>query len=215
MRQFMLALPLVLTPAAAALADTDACTAEIRALFDGGGLDPFVRPPNRQRLEVSGPDGAPLYVLEGVVVDPLHQISGISGSGQFMLMVGRESWTGPTPDGPWSPTGMMQAEDIEAAQRAVPADMAANVTEAECPGVVDTPDGARVHFRFRTRVDPNPARGNSWWGAYHAVWLDPDTSLPMEWVMTQHVASWQDGVKDERHVLSISYDDTLVIARPE
>ncbi|WP_102107351.1 hypothetical protein [Oceaniglobus roseus] len=205
---------MVAVPSMAVAQDDAACLAEIRALFDGP-LDPFRRPPFRQVQESYSPDGTLVSTSDTIVESPVRQISGVRGSGQYMLMIGRDAWMGTSPEGPWTPMGQMMTEDMEAAQRQVPQSMAANLTEVDCPGLTETPEGPRLVYRYRTKVDPHPARGNSWWGAKEEVWLDPGTRLPVRWETTEHVASWQEGMTMDRNVSTLTYDDALKVPDPE
>lgn len=193
----------------------DACREEIAAMFDGGPLDPFARPPWRQVKEIYAEDGSLGYIMDSLAVDPVHQVSGIRDSGQFLMMIGRESWRGPSPEGPWTPSGMTLTEDMLAAQKAVAPSMAANLSETECLGTVERDGRTLIAYGFRTKVDPHPARGNSWWGSKDVVYLDPETRLPVIWEQTEHIASWAEGVKNERHVSTLTYPDDIEITPPE
>ena len=207
-------IPLLTLLALPAPALADPCTEEIAAMFRGGALDPFARPAHRQLREVYGEDGALDSTFEALIETPTQIVSGVVGSGNYMLMQGRETWIGPTMDGPWSPSGMTITEDVAAAQAAVPESQAANLTGAECLGETEVEGRAAIAYRFTTRVDPHPARGNSWWGSRDTVYLDPDTGLPFRWEATDHQSSWAQGLSRELHVTTIEYDASIDVEAP-
>ena len=206
-------LALALLAPAPALADP--CTEEIAALFRGGPLDGFAREPHMQVRESFAADGTPISTFEAVIVSPLEMVSGVRGAGRYLLLVDREGWMGPTMEGPWEPAGMTVTEDMLAAQRSVPEDQAGNLTETECLGEVDLDGAPAIAYRFRTKVDPHPARGDSWWGSLDTVHLDPETGRVIRWEQTEQVSSWAEGVSDERHVTVFDYAPGIAVERPE
>ncbi|KNG94700.1 hypothetical protein [Pseudaestuariivita atlantica] len=210
-RTLAIALAAMLAPA---LASADACRDEIAALFDTGPLNPFNLPPNHVEKEVLNPDGSRQYILDIHTQSPTRIVSGIRG-GMLMMMVGSDTWMGPSLDGPWTAGQRMQTDDMEAAQRTVPEAQARNLSDTECPGITSLDGKDRLTYVFRTRTDPHPARGNSWWGSLDRVYIDPATGLIDEIHQTEHVASWAEGMKMETHILRYSYDPDLRIEPPE
>ena len=212
----MRAATLAVSAIAAALpAHAVTCAEEIAALFDGGTLDPFARPAHRQTRESFAADGTLIATYEAVIESPLEMVSGVKGQGRYLLLVDREGFMGPSMDGPWTAAGMTVTEDMEAAQRAVAPSQAANLTETECLGEVDVDGRPAIAYRFVTRVDPHPARGDSWWGSRDTVHLDPETRQVFRWEQTEQVSSWAEGTSDEVHVTHIEYDETIDLVRPE
>ncbi len=210
MRHLLIA-ALSLAPAAAL---ADACHDEIAALFDGGPLDSAARPPHRQIKEVRSPDGDLLYTFEARIASATTSIAGIRDSGNYAMAIGNKTWLGPGIDGPWTPSTDMPG-DMEAAQAQVVASQRANLAETECPGLTDHNGKTFLTYRFRTRTDPDPARGNSWWGSKDTVYLDPGTGRVMIWEQTEHIASWSPDMTMERHVITLDYDDSIAIAPPD
>lgn len=199
---------------AAAPARADACRDSIVALFAGGALDPFAQPPQWRQTETFDAAGNSLRVYDTLIETPVRQIGGIRGAGRYMMTLGADTWSAPAMEGPWTPAGRMQVADPEAAQRAVPRSMAANLSEAECPGEVEVGGRGLVEFRFRTRVDPDPDRGESWWSTKDRVWIDPATGRLQFWEQTEMRASWAPEVSGERVVISVAYDPTWRVTLP-
>jgi len=91
-------------------------------------------------------------------------------------------------------------------------DMAANLTDADCPGMIETADGPRLVYRFRTRTNPNEF--DSWFGAFHEVTIDPGAGRVVQIVLTEEVASWAPEPSDAMKITTVSYDDSISIAPP-
>lgn len=207
MRHFLIAaLTLLPLPAIA-----DACHDEIAALFDGGTLDSGARPKHWQIREVFAPDGSLLYTFEFKVASATQTAAGVIGSGNYMMTIGNKTWSGPSIDGPWSPSGDMSG-DIAASQAQVVTSMRANLAETECLGLTEFDGESYLTYKYRTKTDPSPVRGDSWWGALDTIYLDPKTGQVMIWIQTEHIASWAPDMKMERHVTRLKYDETIVIS---
>ncbi|MCC1491061.1 hypothetical protein [Cognatishimia sp. F0-27] len=192
----------------------EACEARIRAMFDGGPLDPFVRPAHEYTNTVSAADGTEKYRFLVRMVSPVQSVAGIVGQGPFSMVIGSDSWTGPSIDGPWTAANNALPEDHMAHQRSLHEQQTANLERMSCEGMVDLDDAPHDVVRFFTKTDPNPDMGDAWFGSDHRVFIDPETNRVMRWEMTQFVNSFSDGVSDDRHVLVYRYDDAIRIERP-
>lgn len=199
---------------AAPAAQADPCRDEIAALYDGGTLDSFARPAHRQTKRVYSPEGDLKYTFDAVIESPLAIRSGVQGSGNYMMAIGNRTWMGPGLDGPWTQS-MDMPGDMEAAQRQVVASQQANLTETECPGLTERDGKTYLTYRFRTRTDPNPDRGDSWWGSLDTVFLDPDTKQVVVWELSEHVSSWSPEMNREVHVIEFDYDTDIAVTPPE
>lgn len=200
--------------AAPALAEDPACRARIDAMFDGGPLDPFARPPHRFVNTVQTPEGATQYQFLVIWDGPARGISGIVGSGPFTLMIDSDTWTGPGPDGPWTAAPNLLPADHEAVQRRQLAESRANLADVACLGTVEV-EGARYDaIRYFTKTDPDPETG-AWFGALNTVYLDPASQHVRRWELTGMVSSFAPEASRDRHVQVFSYDDPVSISRPD
>ncbi len=205
---------LCLTVAAIQPAIADACRDKIAALYDGGTLDSFARPKHRQVKRVYSPEGGLQYVFDAVIESPLAIKSGIRDSGQYFMAIGNKTWIGASLDGPWSASNDMPG-DMEAAQRQVVTSQQANLEDTECTGLTERDGKTYLTYRFRTKTDPSPERGNSWWGSHDTIWLDPETRQVAIWELTEHVSSWAAEMNHERHVITFEYDPEISVTAPD
>lgn len=195
-------------------ARADDCHDEVSALYDGGTLDSFARPAHRQIKRVFSAEGDLKYIFDIVVETPLATIAGIRDGGQFIMAVGNNTWMGPTLDGPWTAGTDMQG-DMEAAQRQVVTSQQKNLKDVECLGLTERDGATYQTYRFRTKTDPSPERGESWWASYDTIWLDPETRQVAIWELTEHEASWAPETNMEVHVIEFEYDPAIRVAPPE
>ena len=210
--QILLAAVLSLSQAAPALADP--CRDEIAALFDGGALDIFAQPPYRAEMRVLGPDGAEKQVFDWVVETPVRQLFGMRGGTQYMLHLGAQSWMGPGPEGPWTALGEIGAGGTAEAQRAVGRSQQANLQDTECPGVTERDGTAYLTYSFRTRTDPDPARGDSWFSGAQTILIDPGTGLLMIREEREMAGSWAPEPSPDTRITTYAYDPALVLETP-
>ncbi|SMX40681.1 hypothetical protein [Maliponia aquimaris] len=200
--------------AAPALAEDAACRARIKAMFDGGPLDPFVRPPHRVTNTVLSPEGDMRYQYLAIWDSPARSIGGVLGSGTFALIVEGDSWTGPDPEGPWTAAPNMLPDDYDGLQRRQHAESRENLTDPACLGTVTVDDTAYEAVSYVTRTDPDPDSG-AWFGARNTVYLDPETQRVQRWEMTDFTSSFAPELSRDIHVQVFSYDDPMTITRPE
>lgn len=202
-------LPLAATPALA-----DDCKTRIAAMFDGGPLDAYRRPPHRHEKQVLSASGAVQFTFASVVQTPLRTISGIKG-GDMMLAVDDRTWTGPTADGPWTETASNFPPDRATLHATMRAQQAANLTDVSCPGLVDVNGTILENVRFSTRTDPNPDMSDAFSGSSNSVYIDPDSQQVMRWDMTGLFSSWLPTPGTDLHITRFSYDPTIRVDPPE
>lgn len=207
MRPVLLVALAVLNPAAAF---ADPCTDEIAGLFEGGAFDPFVRPNRREITVQVQPDGTetPLneVLWDGTLKSINHQ------NGVYYMAIGTKAWQASLVDGPWTFSGDMGDFDPDEMTRATNRSMAANLSETECPGVVDLEGQRAVKYVFRTKTDPN--RFGSWWGGLYTAYVDPRTGLKLREDIAEYVASWAPDPAQTVNVTVVEYDDTISIEAP-
>ena len=192
----------------------DTCPNLITAMMQGGALDPFERPPHRFTNTVTAPDGTVRYVFHTVWDTPARSISGIKGSGPFTLVIDRDSWTGPGPDGPWTAAPNQLPPDREAFQRKQLAQMVANLSLASCDGPVEIEGKTYDRYSYFTKTDPDDNMGGAWFGALNIVYIDAETERVMRWEMTDFVSSFAPEVNEDRHTQVFTYDPTISLTRP-
>ncbi len=200
--------------AATGMAQADPCMDTIVGLYDDGPLDSFAQPPY---LAVSAQylaDGTLKQVTDMIVETPTRIVSGVRGSGQFLLAIDLETWIGTTPTGPWTFGGRMQHDDAGAAQQAVIDDEQQNVATPECLGQVDLDGKPHMAYRFFTKTLPHPDRGNSWFGGQKTVYVDMATNLITRLEMTAQVASWAAVPSTDKQVTVYTYDPSIKLERP-
>jgi hypothetical protein len=209
------ALCLSLLSSGGALAQGADCHARIDAMFDGGALDPFARPPHQFTNTVLSPEGDMRYQMLAIWDTPARSIAGIVGMGNFTMIVSGDSWTGPSPEGPWMAAPNMLPDGYEESQRAQLAQQRKNLTDTACDGLVDLGSETFDSVTFFTKTDPAEGPGASWFGARNTVYIDPQEKRVMRWEMTNFVSSFAPGVNADIHVQIFSYDDPVSISAPQ
>lgn len=194
-----------LLAAGAARAD---CIDDIRAHY----TDPFERPPYRTIKHVYDENGTELRFFQDIVETPLRTISAVNGK-DATLVIDRDYWTGPSPEGPWTKGATRMPGDREAGIRAMYLQELANITEPECLGETERDGKTLLHFRFVTRTDPDAT--GTWFGARNDILVDPGTKLMVHWTQTDFENSFQQGVSKEVHVRKMEYDTTIRISVQE
>lgn len=195
-------------------AAADPCRDEIAALFANGPLDAYQRPPHRHEKQVFDASGALTLTFSSIVETPLRSISGIKG-GDMTLTIDDDTWTGPSPDGPWAPSQNNMPKDREPWHRAMQAQQAANLSDTACPGIVDFDGHQWLSYRFSTRTDPNPAMGNAFYGSSDTVHIDPETRQVMRWEQTGLYSSWLPEPGKDTYVTTFSYDPGVRVTAPQ
>ncbi|MGP6087083.1 hypothetical protein [Antarctobacter jejuensis] len=196
-------------------AQDSACHDRIAAMFTGGALDPFVRPPHRFTNTVTSPEGDTRYAFLTIWDSPARSISGIIGTGPFTLVIDGDSWTGPAPEGPWTAAPNMLPDDYEGFQRAQLAQMLANLTDTTCHGTVELDGTTYDKVEYVSRTDPNEDMGGAWFGGRNIVYLDPDSQRVMRWELTDFVSSFAPELNKDIHVQVFTYDPSISLSRPD
>ncbi|WP_110030065.1 hypothetical protein [Hoeflea marina] len=196
-------------------ARADACLDEFRALF-AGEMDGFSRKPYRSVKTVYGEDGKQQLVFDNIVETPFETISGNRG-GPFGLVVDREVWTGPTMEGPWSPSPYPSTfpPDRKAAYEESKARQIAALGNTVCLGEVELEGRTYLHYEFSRLPPENKAAAPMWFAESDKVWLDPASKQVARWEMTDFQTSFLPGISKERHVEVFSYDDSIRVDPPE
>lgn len=203
----VLAIPV---PPAAAAED---CLEIVRQIYRDD-LDPFARPPYRSVRIHRNAAGDKTAGFDNRVETPLRTISQVHG-GAAALVIDRESWTGPGPEGPWTPAPAHFPADRAAVIARERAQSLANLADARCHGEVEVEGQTLLHYGFTTRTDPDPERGGLWFGAREEVFLDPGTRRVMRWERSDFVSSFAGEPSGERSVETFEYDDAVTVRPPE
>lgn len=201
----------VLMSLAPVAAWADACREEIAALYRGGALDPFARPPRHEVTVAVQPDGSETPVSEAYWQEVTKFISK-SGNNHF-LTFGTRMWMGPSFDGPWTPSPSALPADFEAMTRAQADENAANLTESACLGEMTFGGQRLLRYAFRTHTDKT-AR-DSWFGGYHTVSIDADTGQMVRMEIREMVSSWAPEPTSHMHVTTVDYDVDFTVTPPE
>jgi len=191
----------------------DACLEEVRTVY-ATETDPFVRPPYQMELTVLAEDGSVVRVMETWVETPLNAMSGMRGAGMYVLLHDRESWTGPSPDGPWTKTPTLLPEGRRETAERMHAEEVGNITDAICHGEVEHEGHIWVSYSFTTKTDPDPDAGDNWFGARTTLYLDPETRLPGRYEQTLMVSKWAPEPSTETNIMTFTYDEGLKLPRP-
>lgn len=208
MRNLIPTLPFLLAMFAVPL-HADGCRDEIAALYDGP-LDPFQRPPHRQVVQVHDADGNALRQFHNTIETPLRTISGEVASQHFTLVVDRDIWNGPSPEGPWTANPAQMPEGREEAMRTQYAQLRANMTDTVCHG---TDADGRISYSYRSQTDKDAT--GSFFGSHDRIWIDPDTGQIVRFELTDFVNAWSSGVSAERHVIEVTFDPSIKVKRPD
>jgi hypothetical protein len=213
MRRHLIVLVLAATAGlcAAGPARADACAETIAALFDGGPLDPMVRPKRREQTLSVAPDGTVTPVVEALWESVTRVVS--HSNGIYILADGANSWTGPGWTGPWTAQGATMPADGGAMSRAQTAAMARNLSETECLGEGDLGGQRVTAYRYRTRTEPNDY--GAWWGAHYTAYLDAASRQLVRLDAAEGVSSWAPAPAAEVQVTLVTYDETIRIAVPD
>jgi hypothetical protein len=192
----------------------DACTDEIAALFHGGALDPFTRPPHMIETTTRDASGAVQYEMLTLWDTPLRSLSGMKGQ-MVTLMIGPDTWIGPGPQGPWTKAPNQNPPDMAAFQAAIRDQLAANLRDTACPGQTTLDGQTFTTYRFTTQTDPNPDQGGSYFGAAYTVYISPETGLLAREDQTGAFAHYQPAPGTDTTVALYSYDPALQLAAPD
>lgn len=192
----------------------DDCTSRIAAMFSGGPLDAYQRPPHRHEKQVTDVAGNVSTTFQSIVETPLRTISGIKG-GAMTMTIDDDTWTGPGPDGPWTPSENNNPKNRKPWHNAMQAQQAKNLTATECTDGV-TLDGSTWNMvRYSTKTDPNPDMNNAFFGSSDTVYIDPETMQVIRLEQTGFFSSWLPEPRKDTHITLFTYDPDVEITAPE
>jgi hypothetical protein len=199
---------LALPPAAHA----DSCTEEIKALFSEGPLDPFVQPPYQYDMVVYDAAGAVKLEYITTFDTPMRAMNGLKGQTMY-LSIDRQTWSGPGPDGPWTELPNSLPEDLEGFHKATRDALAANLSEAECLGVVEKDGASLVAYRYKTQTGPNP--DGTYFGATYTSYIDPETNRLVLQEEIGAFAHYQPAPGTDVTIKTYRYDGDFTLSAPE
>ena len=191
----------------------DDCTAQIAAMFNGGPLDAYQRPSHSHEKQVSDAQGNVTYTFQSIVETPLRTISGVKG-GDVTLAIDDDTWTGPTPDGPWTKSENNMPKDRKPWHLALQAQQAKNLSDTDCAVGVEFEGSTYNIVRYSTKTDPNPDMGNSFFGSSDTAYIDPMTQQVMRLKQTGFFSSWLPEPGVDVHTTRFTYDPSIKINTP-
>lgn len=191
----------------------DACTDEVKALFKDGPLDPFVQGPYLYDTTVLDGEGAVKMEYYTVFDTPVKSMNGLKGHTMY-LNIGNRTWSGPSPDGPWTQTPSAFSGDPAAFQMAIRDQLARNISDARCHGTLDHEGTTYTQYEFTSQTDPNPDQGGSYFGSTYTVFIDPDTNLVMRQENTGQFSHYQPEPGTDTWVRNFTYDPSISLVAP-
>lgn len=197
---------LTVAPAAA-----DPCRETIAAMFQGGPMDPFVRPKRHETTIRHNPDGSETMVTDVFWETVLKSVS--ASGGNYYLTYDLDMWSGPSFDGPWTPTGSKLPADFAEMTRQMSVQQAANLSETSCAGEVSVDGQALVKYVYRTKTDTNVH--GSWFGGLYSAYLDPASGQLARLETAETVASWAPDAAAFVDITTVIYDPTISVVRPQ
>lgn len=192
----------------------DDCSSQIAAMFTGGPLDAYQRPPHRHEKQVTDAAGNVTITYQSIVETPLRTISGIK-DGAMTLAIADDTWTGPGPNGPWTSSENNMPKNRKPWHQAMQAQQAKNLAATECLDGVAIGGNTWDMVRYSTKTDPNPDMNNAFFGSSDTVYIDPETKQVMRLEQTGFFSSWLPEPGKDTHVTQFSYDADIKIAAPE
>ncbi|WP_040604684.1 hypothetical protein [Sagittula stellata] len=191
----------------------DACRDRIAAMFDGGPLDPFARPPHSFVGTTYDAAGNVRWIYEARYETPLKTVGGMQG-GQQVLLDGSDSWMGASPDGPWTKAPNLIPDDHEGFIRAQMAQNVKNLDRTDCPGMADVDGTTLEKFVYFTKTDPTPESAGAWFGALNTVFVHPQNGRVMRWETSESVAHYAPDPSGDVQVNVYTYDPAITVSPP-
>jgi hypothetical protein len=201
-----------LSAAAGTTARAD-CLDEIGTVY-ATDLDATTWTPYRSVRIHKNAEGETLYGFDITFETPERMITATHGR-TAVLMVERETWTGPGPDGPWTKAPNQLPENPRATYERLHAERTANLSDAGCHGVVEVEGEQFLHYSYTTRTDPDASQGGTWFGGHEDAYLDPETRDLVRLVVSDIVAHYKPEPDGETFTEVYSYDPTIRVAAPE
>ncbi|MBV0913301.1 hypothetical protein [Anianabacter salinae] len=194
-------------------AQAGSCLQKVRNLY-ATSLHAYERPPYRSEKSVYDDDGSLLHVIVSTVESPVRTMSGVPGDA-VALVIDRQVWTAPGPNGPWAEAPSNFPPDRRAAFDRAHAQQMANIEDPVCEGLVEMDGATYEKYGFSTRTDPDPEQGGLFFGERSTVYIDPETRLVMRWEQTDFVSSWSADPDPQLHVTTFDYDETIRLEPPQ
>lgn len=191
----------------------DDCKSQIAAMFMGGPLDAYQRPPHRHQKQVTDVDGNVSITYQSIVETPLRTISGIKG-GAMTLTIDDDTWNGPGPDGPWVSSENNNPKNRKSWHNAMQAQQSKNLTATECTDGVTLDGNTFDIVRYSSKTDPNPDMGNAFFGSSDTVYIDPETKQVILLEQTGFFSSWLPEPGKDTHTTRFTYDPNVKITAP-
>ena len=204
-----LVLPLLFATAPAL---ADACLDEVRGLYldEGGPFDPTFEVPHEKVTIQRAPEGTetPVVTARWQAAD---QVISQLPSGSYMLLWGQDFYQGASWDGPWEDTGSDNPYDAVDYAREMNASAAANLSDAQCDGIVDVEGRALVRYRYHVRTETG---AGSWWESDTTLYVDPETNRTAIMEERGLMESWAPEPKDSVKITTVDYDVDFTLAAP-
>lgn len=192
----------------------DDCTAQIAAMFAGGPLDAYQRPPHRHEKQVADATGNVSITYQSIVETPLRSIFGIK-DGAMTLAIDDDTWTGPGPDGPWTPSENNMPKNRKPWHQAMQAQQVKNLTATDCVDGVMLDGHTWNMVRYSSKTDPNPDMNNAFFGSTDTAYIDPETLQVMLLEQTGFFSSWLPEPGTDTHTTRFTYDPAIKITAPD
>lgn len=191
------------------IAMADPCLDEVHALFDGP-LDPFQRPAHSQTTMIFDESGTQTREMLSLIETPMRTIAGEPSANWFTMAIDHQVWNGPSPEGPWTKTGLEMPPDREDTMRRAHQENKENLSDVTCHGA----DGSgRIVYSYRTQTTPDAT--GSFFGSLTTVTYDPGIGQVIEFDQTEMINAWTEGVSGERWVSTVTFDPTIKVTAPE
>lgn len=192
----------------------DDCTTRIAAMFTGGALDAYQRPPHRHEKQVFDATGTLTITFQSIVETPLRTISGIK-DGAMTLTIDDDTWTGPGPQGPWTASANNNPKNRKPWHLAMQTQQAKNLTDTQCVDGVALDGKTYDMVRYSTRTDPNPDMNNAYFGSSDTAYIDRESGQVMRLEQTGFFSSWLPEPGKDTHVTRFTYDADVKVTRPK
>lgn len=191
----------------------DDCTSKITAMFTGGPLDVYQRPSHRHEKQMIDAKGNITITFQSIVETPLRTISGIKNKA-MTLTIDDNTWSGPGPDGPWTPSENNNFKNRKPWHIAMQVQQAKNLTATECTDGVMLDGSTFDVVRYSSKTDPNPDINNAFFGSSDTVYIDPKTRQVMRLEETGLFSSWLPEPGKDTYITRFTYDENIRIATP-
>ena len=192
----------------------DDCSSRIAAMFVGGPLDAYQRPSHTHEKQVTDGEGNLTLTFQSMVETPLRTISGIK-DGAMTLAIDDDTWTGPSLDGPWTPSENNMPKNRKPWHLGMQAQQAKNLTATECAEGVLIDGKTWDMVRYTTKTDPNPDMNNAFFGSTDTAYIDPETMQVMRLEQTGFFSSWLPEPGKDTHSTRFTYVPDLKVSAPE